>query len=393
MYAGLSAKEKEVYDTLREMAENMYGLGPGEKHILNPVGQFASAEEGGNALRKAWFAMMNDHPEIFWLPPGYYAEAYKYSNENDFYFSVGFHYTDEETGEVLIQYPLTKAQRDSRRTALENKVTEILNEVGGGLSEYERELEVFRLLCKTVKYDWTTYNAVRDTGGVLTPQIRRDAFTAYGALVEGSAVCEGYARAFQFLMHQAGIECTLVTGSSVPPEGGTSTGYNGHMWNAVKIGGNWYQVDVTWGDRDDDTPAKYKPTRINYEYFNVSDAIMKLSHEYDPDYPASGADPNASYNLNLPVCNSFAENYYVKNGQYLQADNSTGISTVVAKVVEAYNRGENNIGFMFSSKSVRDAYHLIKRQTIFNQVKTQLGLQTLSSSAHTSGQLGLIFQW
>ncbi len=64
---------------------------------------------------------------------------------------------------------------------------------------------------------------------------------AYGALVDGKAVCEGYARAFQLLCNKANIDCVLLSGT---------TDSANHAWNGVKIGGDWYQIDVTWNDTD-----------------------------------------------------------------------------------------------------------------------------------------------
>ena len=62
---------------------------------------------------------------------------------------------------------------------------------------------------------------------------------AYGALVEGSAICEGYAKAFKLLCNRAGIACEIV--------GGTVNG-EAHMWNYVQIGGDYYLVDATFDD-------------------------------------------------------------------------------------------------------------------------------------------------
>lgn len=50
-----------------------------------------------------------------------------------------------------------------------------------------------------------------------------------------SPVCEGYARAFQLLCNEAGINCIVISGT-------------GHMWNAVEVDGIWYTVDCTHND-------------------------------------------------------------------------------------------------------------------------------------------------
>ena len=82
--------------------------------------------------------------------------------------------------------------------------------------------------------------------------------SAYSALVNGRTVCAGYARAFQYLMQRLGIPCYYCTG------------YAGedHAWNIIKLGEDYYNVDVTWDDTD--TPT--------YDYFNKSDREFGTSH-------------------------------------------------------------------------------------------------------------------
>lgn len=69
--------------------------------------------------------------------------------------------------------------------------------------------------------------------------------TAYGALVNGKAVCGGYAKAFKAVLDRLNIPCVCVQGYSVK---GNNSEFISHMWNAVKLEGQWYAVDVTWND-------------------------------------------------------------------------------------------------------------------------------------------------
>jgi len=68
--------------------------------------------------------------------------------------------------------------------------------------------------------------------------------TVYGGLIEKRGVCEAYARIYKILLDELGIENILVTGTATNSSGATEN----HMWNYVKINGNWYAVDVTWDD-------------------------------------------------------------------------------------------------------------------------------------------------
>ncbi|MCR5657501.1 MAG: leucine-rich repeat protein [Butyrivibrio sp.] len=96
------------------------------------------------------------------------------------------------------------------------------------------------------------------------------AHTAYGAFVDKSPVCDGYAKAFKMLLNKAGIEAHVVAGDST---GG------GHAWNIVKIAGNFYEVDVTWDDRTIGDSYLYKNIYL-HDYFNRTTDDF-LSHTID----------------------------------------------------------------------------------------------------------------
>lgn len=87
--------------------------------------------------------------------------------------------------------------------------------------------------------------------------------TAYGALVEGKAVCAGYARAYQYLLRKAGIESWYVTGKS--------EGQN-HGWNLVLLDGKCYYTDVTWDDQTE---------HLQHTYFMLSLEQMNPTHTVD----------------------------------------------------------------------------------------------------------------
>ena len=86
---------------------------------------------------------------------------------------------------------------------------------------------------------------------------------SYGALIDGKAVCMGYAQAFQELMKKLNVESSVVTGTA----GGES-----HAWNRVKLDGEWYYLDVTWDDQRN-MPMK------SYKYFLIDRDTFKKTHE------------------------------------------------------------------------------------------------------------------
>lgn len=69
-----------------------------------------------------------------------------------------------------------------------------------------------------------------------------DAHNIKGALIDGSAVCEGYARAFKLLCDAVEVPCIMVSGTATDSNGITEK----HAWNIVRRNKNNYHVDVTW---------------------------------------------------------------------------------------------------------------------------------------------------
>ena len=73
---------------------------------------------------------------------------------------------------------------------------------------------------------------------------KNNIYNIYGALVQNESVCEGYAKAFKYLLDELQIPCVMVIGQATNSKGETEN----HAWNYVQINGNWYAVDTTWDD-------------------------------------------------------------------------------------------------------------------------------------------------
>lgn len=119
--------------------------------------------------------------------------------------------------------------------------------------------------------------------------LRENSENIYGALVKRYAVCDGYARAFQYLMQRGGVDCAWFRGSSLRDVA--------HAWNAVRLEDEWYYVDVTWDATD---PWR---RRTFHNYLGITLEETRRSHIFDADqYPA------------LPRAESRARNYHYYNG-------------------------------------------------------------------------------
>lgn len=99
-------------------------------------------------------------------------------------------------------------------------------------------------------HDYLVLNCTYDTR-VTTNSAPHDSFTAYGALVNRTAVCQGYAAAFQLLTQKLGISGIVVQ----------STAMN-HAWNMVFYNDQWYHVDVTWDDPVPDQAGKVQTNAL-----------------------------------------------------------------------------------------------------------------------------------
>ncbi len=117
---------------------------------------------------------------------------------------------------------------------------------------------IFRWIASNIEYDWASYQS----GSYI-----RNSMEAKDVLKSKSAVCEGYANLFKDLANRAGLESEKIIGY------GKGFGYNperalgdiNHAWNAVKIGGEWKLVDVTWARGGDS--ASNGEEKFNDFYF------------------------------------------------------------------------------------------------------------------------------
>jgi len=144
-----------------------------------------------------------------------------------------------------------------------NKV--LNNQISEEMSAIEKEKAIYDWLSANCEYDHRHYNVPNNAP--------RYSYEPYGAIVEGEAVCLGFATAFQLFMDVLDIECITVVG-------GAFQSREDHAWNMVKIDGEWYCVDPTWD-------AGCNPEW--YSYFNVSSEFMALTdHQWDyENYPLS----------------------------------------------------------------------------------------------------------
>lgn len=167
---------------------------------------------------------------------------------------------DEWEFEFQIEYCLDVERIRMMKEEQSRMLNQVYEELG--LADMEREEDVVsavnQYLCETVEYPASEpYSA--------------ESHTIYGALVEKSAVCEGYAKTAQALFEMRGLNAIYVTG--------TCNNGVGHGWNLVQISGEWYQLDITWND------GAGEPYD---EYYLVTDEFMRQSRVWDyEEFPST----------------------------------------------------------------------------------------------------------
>lgn len=211
--------------------------------------------------------------------------------------------TDEQTGNIISikpQYEILKEKSYEMYNAVNSKADEIISKITPEMTD----VDIIRLFHDTVilncSYSFDTANASN----------------AYGALIEGSAACEGYSRAMAFLCGKADIPCEIVTGNA----GGVY-----HMWNMVETDGKWYHIDLTW---DDPVFENDCPEYIGYDYFNISDSEISRNHTIDTSF------------FTYPVAYSSDAQYY-NYYDYIITDSENAEEIIINGINHAVSSGYN----------------------------------------------------
>nr|WP_305119696.1 MULTISPECIES: transglutaminase domain-containing protein [unclassified Ruminococcus] len=252
-------------------------------------------------------AFKNDFPEVFWL-------------------SNRFSYISSDVVEIQLYSVISPKEINEKSEELITAISKFIGQIPAGLSEFERELKIHDLLLSSCTYN----DKVESTSEDWMP------FSIYGAMVNGSAVCEGYSKAMQYLLNVFGIECNTISGTG-----------NGslHQWNTVKIDGEWYHLDATWNDTTDN--------RIFYDYFNVSDEAVSYDHQIAKLYTQMsekeicGSEGDGSdsqiFNIFVPKCLSSDANFYTRNSVLFDGINDECTARIETQLRYCAQNGINTI--------------------------------------------------
>lgn len=238
-------------------------------------------------IERVLSAIDYDYPEIFWVGEfSYYYDEY-----------------DQKVSKVIIEYPYDETEKDRRQAEIEAAFQEYSRGMSSGMSEYEKVKYAYEYVIKNTVYQ----------------EDREDDQNIYSVFGKKGSVCAGYSKAIQYLLKRTGIECSYVAGEAI--------GQGAHAWNIVRVDGEYYYLDATWGEfnvEDNLEPEK----SIFYDYFCVTTAELLKSHRPDQRLIA------------YPEFTATAANYFVKENKRYDLNKQSEVKRFVRDLEAALNSGE-----------------------------------------------------
>lgn len=277
VYKQLPSDEKQLYANIVEAAKNF------KSKVAVPEGLSV------NQTIKTYVNVINQEPELFWLPRAIPINI---------------------NGSLNIKYVYTADQVAEIQPALDKNVKTILNTV----NQYKSTFSKIKAI-----YDWIVLNSNFSTSD------SEDTCSIKNGLTKGADLqCAGYARTMQYLFDLSGIQSVVIIGKN--PEGTT------HAWNKVYCDNGYYIIDATWGDPIN----KHGEDYIRYNFFLVPDSWVKNDHLSPNTYFRSNGVTIKLFDE--PSCTKTSANYYkVYNKEFSSYD--AAIAGMKAEIDAAIKSG------------------------------------------------------
>lgn len=179
-------------------------------------------------------------------------------NSSDIKFKVN----EKEVEDVTYTFP--------ELSAITAKITELTAGIPEDLAEADKFYTIYTRIINCITYNHDTISksdevfAERDrklsrsypggesfvdilkSSNQKVDEIRKDSAGLYGGLVDGKAICVGYATILHEALKRVGLKSIIVTGTSIEDIESGKLLKNGHAWNQVQIDGEWYNADSTF---------------------------------------------------------------------------------------------------------------------------------------------------
>ena len=279
-YESLDTQEQiwygEIEQALGEMTDTV-------KLSTEPIGQGLDEQD----IDRIFQCVLIDHPEIF------YTTGYTYTKYSRGDRTVGIDFAGT--------YSLPREEAVNKAEEIRGRASEWLSDIPSDASEYDKVKAVYEKIIFSTDYD---LNA-------------SDNQNIASVFLGNSSVCQGYAKATQYLLNHLGVMCTLVQGT-------VDTG-EAHAWNLVRVDGDYYYVDTTWGDasyRMEDGSGQEELPEINYDYLCVTTQELLRTHRIESV-------------VAMPECTATQANYYVREGVYFTSYDAEQMQSIFDRAWES----------------------------------------------------------
>ena len=146
-------------------------------------------------------------------------------NPELYYVGTSFSFTKDSKGNVISITPSYTMNAENKALAdefIEKQIRKIIFYMPNGLDELGKALYLHDYICTHFEYDDTLKSV-----------------SLYSMLKEQKGTCQGYAYLYSALLSEVGVENDFAYSDAIM-----------HIWNLVKIDGEWYHIDVTWDDTE-----------------------------------------------------------------------------------------------------------------------------------------------
>ncbi|MBO7292741.1 MAG: hypothetical protein J6V07_02265, partial [Clostridia bacterium] len=279
LHEGLPPEERYYYRHLNENARRLYLemlRGFLRLELSYSYRQTVELMDSGDAFE----AIRWDYPELFWIQRSIgvgqtdenFDEYYRVAEDGTVTATLGIYYTKEEILEIL------------------TRLDSVYHEFDGITDPFELELAAYRYAIEHFEY--------AHEHRALSGKDQDEVHTLAGLMRNGRGVCSAYTRFIQYILGRRGIPAVAIL--QAIQKGNDESG---HAWLAVMIDGEYYHLDATFDDGDEDNPRRFP-----YRHFNITDEEIANDRDLDPTlYPDI-------------VCRATAANYYRRRGLYFETD-------------------------------------------------------------------------
>lgn len=298
----LKAERYYAYHTLKDEEKKIYKLI--YSSLSGFEGRTPMPTKDPKVIDNVFSCVLADNPELFYIR-GYNLIRYERGGIIEKLYLTGL-------------FTMTKEDAAVHKKKADEYVDRCLAQAPQGTDDYEKIKYLYEYIVRNTEYDLEAENGQN----------------FLSVFENGRSVCQGYACAMQYMMNKLGLFCIVVRG--------VTNNNENHAWNLVKSDGDYYYVDVTWGDSSFDVKADRwmaslpQLPEVSYEYLCVTTADIEATHRLE-NYFA------------VPECTARKDYYYIREGNYFESVDDSQLHAVFDR---AYDRGDPIVTIKCSNPAV-----------------------------------------